>query len=112
MKTVRIKDGIVIEIIPQEATVPSVSHWYGEDFAAECMDTPDDVQQNWLYDSNTQTFSEPSQVTEESPPPTPEDQIASLQNENRLLSAQVKAVSESNSFLEECVVEMAGIVYA
>ena len=43
---------------------------------------------------------------------TPIDPIAELQNENRTLKAQVKALSESNAMLEECIVEMAEIVYA
>lgn len=38
-------------------------------------------------------------------PVTPEPTIATL-------SAQLKAVTESNAFLEECIVEMAGVIYA
>lgn len=59
----------------------------------------------------------PTEIPEEGKPAvpvlaTPDDQIANLQVANKLLSAQIKAVSESNAFLEECMVEMAGIVYA
>lgn len=43
------------------------------------------------------------------PKPSP---IEVLQDENRTLKAQVQALSESNFFLEECLVEMAEIVYA
>lgn len=43
---------------------------------------------------------------------TPVDPVAELQEENRMLQAQVKALSESNAILEECIVEMAEIVYA
>jgi hypothetical protein len=38
--------------------------------------------------------------------------IEILQKETRTLKAQVQALSESNMFLEECLVEMAEIVYA
>jgi len=41
-----------------------------------------------------------------------DQQIVQLQQENTKLSAQIKATSESNAFLEECIVEIAGIVYA
>ena len=40
------------------------------------------------------------------------DPIVNLYNENRTLKAQVQALTESNMFLEECLVEMAEIVYA
>lgn len=44
---------------------------------------------------------------------TPEQQEReNLINENKLLKAQLKAVTESNAFLEDCIVEMAMIVYA
>ena len=41
-----------------------------------------------------------------------EKQIADLQAENRTLSAKISATTQSSAFLEECLVEMAGIVYA
>lgn len=43
---------------------------------------------------------------------TPVDPVAELQEENKTLKAQVQALTESNQFLEECIVEMAEIVYA
>jgi hypothetical protein len=55
---VRIVDGAVREIIPTAATVPNVTHWYGADFAAECVNAPEDVRQGWIYDGTT--FSPPS----------------------------------------------------
>lgn len=48
MKTVRIKNGTVIEIIPEYAL--PVEQWYGEAFSAQCMEAPDNVEQGWLYD--------------------------------------------------------------
>ena len=38
--------------------------------------------------------------------------IETLQDENKELQAKVKALTESNQMLEDCIVEMAEIVYA
>ena len=46
MKTVRVDNGAVAEIIPQYAT--PVEKWYGAAFAALCTEAPDEVEQNWL----------------------------------------------------------------
>ena len=45
----------------------------------------------------------------EAPKPDP---VTELQTENKALKAQVAALTESQQFLEECLVEMAEIVYA
>ena len=45
-------------------------------------------------------------------PATPEERIETLEAENDLLKQQVKAASDQNDFLEDCIAEMAGIVYA
>lgn len=45
-------------------------------------------------------------------PATPEERIGTLESENDLLKQQVKAASDQNDFLEDCISEMAGIVYA
>lgn len=46
------------------------------------------------------------------PTPTPEERIAELEAENRTLTAQVDALSGQIDFQEECIVEMANIIYA
>lgn len=46
------------------------------------------------------------------PTPTPEERIAELEAENKTLTAQVDALSFQLDFQEECLVEMAGIIYA
>lgn len=46
------------------------------------------------------------------PPTPPKTPLEVLQEKNRQLTAKLTAVSESNAFLEECIVEMAGMVYA
>lgn len=62
MKTVRIVDGAVIEIIPDEATTPSVAYWYGDAFAAQCVQAPDVVQQGWTYNKMSGVFSAPEET--------------------------------------------------
>lgn len=47
-----------------------------------------------------------------SPPPTIYERVATLESENDLLKQQLKAASDQNDFLEDCIAEMAGIVYA
>lgn len=46
------------------------------------------------------------------PPPTTEDRVAALEAENKTLKAQVSAQSEQMDFYEDCIAEMATIVYA
>lgn len=43
---------------------------------------------------------------------TPEQQIAELERQNKTLQAQLEASIQSNQMLEDCLVEMAGVVYA
>ena len=46
------------------------------------------------------------------PPPTIDERVTTLESENDLLKKQLKAASDQNDFLEDCIAEMAGIVYA
>ena len=46
------------------------------------------------------------------PAPTKDDEIETLKSKNTQLEAKIKALSESNQFLEDCIVEMAEVVYA
>lgn len=57
MKTVRLKDNIVVEIIPEYAL--PVEKWYGAAFAEQCMEAPDEVEQGWAYNHETGSFGEP-----------------------------------------------------
>lgn len=41
-----------------------------------------------------------------------DDRITTLESDNNLLKQQLKAASDQNEFLENCIAEMAGIVYA
>ena len=51
MKIVRLKNNIVVEIIPEYAL--PVEKWYGEEFASECLEGPDEVQTGWKYISGS-----------------------------------------------------------
>ena len=52
------------------------------------------------------TYSPPA------PPPTIDERVTTLESDNALLKQQLKAASDQNDFLEDCIAEMAGIVYA
>ena len=59
----------------------------------------------------------PLPIPETDPEPTPsspttEDRVAALESENKTLKAQVSAQSEQMDFYEECIAEMASVVYA
>lgn len=46
------------------------------------------------------------------PEPTLEERLVAAEDKSRRLEAKVKAQNESLAMLEECIVEMAGVVYA
>ena len=52
------------------------------------------------------TYSPPA------PPPTIDERVTTLESDNNLLKQQLKAASDQNEFLEDCIAEMAEIVYA
>lgn len=113
MKIVYVKENVVQEIIPEYAL--PVEEWYSSEFAAKCVEAPDDVEQRWVYDPETGIFSapqEPEPEPEPDPAPTTEDRVAALEAENKTLKAQVSALTDQNDFQEELIVELAGVVYA
>ena len=44
--------------------------------------------------------------------PTDAERISTLESEKKLLTAQVQALSDRNDFMEDCIAEMATVVYA
>lgn len=44
--------------------------------------------------------------------PTDAERISQLESEKKLLTTQVQALSDRNDFMEDCIAEMATIVYA
>jgi hypothetical protein len=59
-------------------------------------------------------YSPPELPEPPQPEPTPstDERIATLEQENKLLTQQVDALSSQNDFQEELIVELANIVYA
>ena len=53
-------------------------------------------------------------ATEPEPDPTPTvaERVAAMEAENKLLTAQIEAQSDQLDFYEDCIAEMASIVYA
>ena len=75
MKIVKLSGNIVREVIPEYAL--PVEQWYGEEFAKSCVEAPDEVNQRWVYDPETKTFSEPK-PTEHIP--TSEERLTALES--------------------------------
>lgn len=59
MKIVRLENNIVKEILPEATYEKGITYWYGEAFAARCVEAPDDVKQGMAYNPSDGTFSEP-----------------------------------------------------
>ena len=74
----------------------------GEDGAAT-VEPDTDAWEDWRAE---QAAKEPST------PPTLDDKVAALEAENKLLRAQMSAQSDQLDFYEDCIAEMAAVVYA
>lgn len=88
-----VEDGVIVNIIVAEA-----------DFAAEIGALPG-------YDGAAigGAYTPPPPEPE---PPTTEERLEKLEAENKLLREQVSAQADQAEFYEECIAEMAAIVYA
>ena len=85
-----VEGGVIVNMIVAEA-----------DFAAEIRALPG-------YDGAAigEKYSPPP------PPPTTAERLAALESENKLLKEQISAQADQAEFYEECIAEMAAIVYA
>lgn len=54
----------------------------------------------------------PEPEPEPDPQPTTEERVAALEAENKLLKEQVSAQADQAEFYEDCIAEMATVVYA
>lgn len=88
-----VEDGVIVNMIVAEA-----------DFAAEIGALPG-------YDGAAigGAYTPPAPEPE---PPTTEERLEKLEAENKLLREQVSAQADQAEFYEECIAEMAAIVYA
>lgn len=64
----------------------------------------------WEIELLPEPEPEPEQLPDTSP--ATEDRVAALEAENKTLKAKVSAQSEQMDFYEECIAEMASVVYA
>ena len=72
MRMVQLSNNIVQQILPNDITLDNVAQYYNEDFAAQCVEAPDHVEQRWVYDPEAGTFSEPKPPEIIEPPVTDE----------------------------------------
>ena len=88
-----VEDGVIVNMIVAEA-----------DFAAEIGALPG-------YDGAAigGAYTPPAPEPE---PPTRDERLEKLEAENKLLREQVSAQADQSEFYEECIAEMAAIVYA
>ena len=88
-----VDDGVIANMIVAEA-----------DFAAEIGALP-------VYDGSAigGAYTPPAPEPE---PPTTDERLEKLEAENKLLREQVSAQADQAEFYEECIAEMAAIVYA
>lgn len=88
-----VEDGVIVNMIVAEA-----------DFAAEIGALPG-------YDGAAigGAYTPPAPEPE---PPTTDERLEKLEAENKLLREQVSAQADQAEFYEECIAEMAAIVYA
>ena len=73
------------------------------------------IYENGIYrDMTAEEIAELEKLATEmpAPEPTPEERIAALEAENKLLKEQVSAQSDQMDFYEDCIAEMATVVYA
>lgn len=64
--------------------------------------------EGWLYDDATGTFY----PKDGEKPKPPEDELANLKAKTAQIEAKISALETQDSTLEECIVEIADVVYA
>lgn len=64
MKIVRLENNVVKEILPEATYEKGIVFWYGENFAAKCVEAPDDVTQGMrLVDGQWLPIEQPPELT-------------------------------------------------
>ena len=127
MKIFQIAFGLCYyDMTPLYASAEEAKKFYPSD--AVIVDAPDNVREGWGYDKTQEgdaRFIKPtppegwlyddatgSFYPKDSEPPEPTPTFESLKAENTKLKAQLKLQSEHHTFLEDCILEMADVVYA
>ena len=115
------EDSTLAEIIPDfDPTFPGIpaTKRYATDFLAKCIERTDEqissegIELGMLYDAEADTFKPAPEPEPEPEQPTWAERIEALERGNKTLQAQLEASIQSNQMLEDCLVEMAGVVYA
>lgn len=120
---------ILMEILPEEDEqfpgIPIIER-YSQEYLNQCIiRTPTQIDEQGIvvgmqYDKEKDSWSVPP-MPEPEPTPEPEpepsdptynERLTALERENKTLQAQLEASIQSNQMLEDCLVEMAGVVYA
>lgn len=86
----------------------------GREMLAEVVSEPilNEILQVWGDKPLDRETLSDGMASLEPPPPTTEEKVLALQDENRLLKAQLQATTDRQDFLEDCVAEMASQVYS
>lgn len=125
------ENSVLAEIIPDEDPIfhgVEISERFSPEFIAMCVIRTDvqiaeeGIEVGMLYNKESDKFSkpvEPEPKPEPEPEPEPEpgeptwtERVESLETENKQLTSKLDAAIQSNQMLEDCLVEMAEIVYA
>lgn len=83
---------------------------YRDGAIVNTIEAPLDFVQKYAQEMGY-TFEE-FPLTSIKPVQTDSERITSLEAENKILKTQLQAQSESHDFLEDCITEMAQVVYA
>ena len=115
MKYAMVKDGVVLEVYRYsgQREMEEKNH---PDFYPYMIPCPEAVRRGWSYDQETGSFTEPElyslvEALNEQYLPTDQQRINLLEEKIRLLEAQNRALTDRGEFLEDCIAEIAGMVY-
>lgn len=113
-----VKEGVVLETYRYADEIDMKEHNH-PDFYPYMFEYPIGlpVRRGWSYNTETQEYTEPEAYSwvdyiNEQYLPTDQQRIEELENEAKLLREQNNALSERNTFIEDCIAEMASLVYA
>lgn len=102
LKYCRINGDVVVEIFPYNPF-----EWIPNDaFLSTCKECPESTEVGYIYKDGQ--FIDPSTIPHE---PSMDEKIAALTSENTRLKAQLQAQSDRSDFVEDCIAEMATLVY-
>lgn len=136
-----VKNNTVLEVLTEyNDTFPNIpiTKRYSDEFLSDCIECSSDVSAGDYYNGNNFIGKPPSgfrfdKITlsfveipieelsalpkESSPdnieaPLTLEERTTALEAENKTLKTQLAASAESTQFVEDCIAEMAAVVYA